>query len=316
MTEPRSVGRIERIVGRVRGTEAGPTLVALGAIHGNEPAGLLAAQRVLAQLDARDLRGEFVALSGNRGALSRGVRFIHRDLNRGWTDESIAMLADAVARKAKLSAENHEQKELLDAIDAVVADARGAVYFVDLHTTSAPGIPFVVADGHDSDHGFALAFGLPVFFGLADRLASALTPYLARRGVTAVAIEGGQNESESAIANHEAVITIALAAAGLVARDSAAARGLAEAEARLLDARHGLPQAIEVYHRHAIRPDDGFRMEPGFANIQPIAAGTLLARDRTGEIRAEEDCLVVMPLYQGLGDDGFFLGRELAGKRA
>ena len=53
-------------------------------------------------------------------------------------------------------------------------------------------------------------------------------------------------------------------------------------------------------------------MEPGFANIQSIAAGTLLARDRGGEIRAHEDCLVVMPLYQGQGDDGFFLGRPEA----
>ena len=52
-------------------------------------------------------------------------------------------------------------------------------------------------------------------------------------------------------------------------------------------------------------------MEPGFANIQPVARGQLLARDRRGEIRAPEDCLVVMPLYQGLGDDGFFLGRDL-----
>ena len=45
-----------------------------------------------------------------------------------------------------------------------------------------------------------------------------------------------------------------------------------------------------------MHPGDGFRMEPGFANIQPIAAGTLLARDNAGEIRAPEDCMMVMPL--------------------
>lgn len=312
LPDPAPARAPDRVLGRVRGAEPGPTLVALGAIHGNEPAGVRAAERVLARLDAKDVKGEFTALTGNRSALSRGVRFVHRDLNRGWTDEAIAMLADAETRDARLSAENREQKELFDAIDGIVQDARGPIFFVDLHTTSAPGIPFVVADGRESDHRFALAFGLPVFFGLSDRLASALTPFLCRRGITALAIEGGQNESEGAIENHEAVITIALAAAGLVARDAGSARALAASEARLEAARHGLPQAIEVYHRHAIRPDDGFRMEPGFANIQPIAAGTLLARDRKGEIRAEEDCLVVMPLYQGLGDDGFFLGRALA----
>ena len=51
-------------------------------------------------------------------------------------------------------------------------------------------------------------------------------------------------------------------------------------------------------------------MEPGFANIQRIQAGQLLARDRQGEIRAREDGVLVMPLYQRLGDDGFFLGKE------
>jgi hypothetical protein len=53
-------------------------------------------------------------------------------------------------------------------------------------------------------------------------------------------------------------------------------------------------------------PADEFAMAPGFANIQPV-----VARDRSGEIRADEDCLLVMPLYQGKGDDGFFLGREV-----
>jgi succinylglutamate desuccinylase len=303
---------IRRVLGRVRGDAPGPTLVALGAIHGNEPAGVHAANRVLSSLEEQDVRGELVALAGNRGALSHGVRFIHRDLNRGWTDEAIARERAAADEGVHLSAENREQLELLDAIGDVVRDARGPVFFLDLHTTSAPGIPFVVADGRESDHRFALAFGLPVFFGLSDRLASALTPFLCRRGITAVAVEGGQNDSESAVLNHEAVIRIALAETGVVARDAACASELATCEERLRDARRGLPQAIEVYHRHAIRPDDGFRMEPGFANIQPIAAGTLLARDKQGEIRANEDCLVVMPLYQGLGDDGFFLGRALA----
>jgi len=45
-----------------------------------------------------------------------------------------------------------------------------------------------------------------------------------------------------------------------------------------------------------------------------VRAGTLLARDKAGEIRAREDGIVVMPLYQGQGEDGFFLGRAVAGQ--
>jgi succinylglutamate desuccinylase len=36
-----------------------------------------------------------------------------------------------------------------------------------------------------------------------------------------------------------------------------------------------------------------------------------LARDLTGEITACETGLILLPLYQPLGDDGFFLGREV-----
>ena len=53
-------------------------------------------------------------------------------------------------------------------------------------------------------------------------------------------------------------------------------------------------------------------MEPGFANIQRTTGGTLLARDGRGEIRAPFDGLVLLPLYQPQGSDGFFYGRALS----
>jgi len=296
-----------RVVGRREGTGAAgegaaPVLVALGGIHGNEPAGLLAAERVLARI-AREpmvLRGTFVVLAGNRAALAAGTRFVDRDLNRGWSD----------APPTGGPSEDREQRELLAALDEAFANApAGGRFFVDLHTTSAPGVPFVVADGVEEAQAFALAFPLPVFFGLIGKLSSALLPWLVQRGVIGVSVEGGQNEAPSSVDHHEAVLWIALVAAGLIERS--ALPDYAASVARLERAGQGLPHAIEVYHRHGIAPADEFRMAPGFANLQPVARGTLLARDRRGEIRADEDCLLVMPLYQGKGDDGFFLGREL-----
>jgi hypothetical protein len=70
-------------------------------------------------------------------------------------------------------------------------------------------------------------------------------------------------------------------------------------------------RVVEVRHRHAIVPEDDFRMEPGFRNFQPVHRGQVLARDRKGEITARETGLILMPLYQRLGDDGFFLGRDV-----
>jgi succinylglutamate desuccinylase len=68
---------------------------------------------------------------------------------------------------------------------------------------------------------------------------------------------------------------------------------------------------IEVLSRHAVAPDHAFSMEPGFSTIHPTLRGTLIARDKRGEIRAPDDCLVLLPLYQAQGSDGFFVGRAL-----
>jgi len=70
-------------------------------------------------------------------------------------------------------------------------------------------------------------------------------------------------------------------------------------------------RVVEVRHRHAIMLEDGFQMEPGFRNFQPVRRGQVLARDRAGEITARETGHILLPLYQELGDDGFFLGREV-----
>jgi len=292
-----------RVVLRLRGAAPGPMLIVLGGIHGNEPAGLHAVEPLLERL-ALDA-GDFVVLSGNRTALAEGVRYIERDLNRGWSDEAIASLP-----RSGGSSEDDEQLSLLGAIEDALADARGPVTFLDLHTTSAAGHPFVVVGDDPAHRALAHAFGLPVFLGLVGKLSGALTPWLCTRGVTALAIEGGQNDDEWSVVRHTAAIRIALVECGLLPPSSLGPLNLSR---RLLEnAREDLPHEIEIVSRYAITPEDQFVMQPGFSNIHPVRAGTLLARDRHGEIRAPEDGLVVMPLYQGQGDDGFFMGRAVA----
>ena len=292
-----------RVVFRLRGEAPGPMLIVLGGIHGNEPAGLHAVEPLLSRLSLD--AGDFVVLSGNRAALAEGVRYLERDLNRGWSDEAIAALP-----RTGGSPEDDEQLSLLGAIEDALADARGPVTFLDLHTTSAAGHPFVVVGDDPAHRTLAHAFGLPVFLGLVGKLSGALTPWLCTRGVTAIAIEGGQNDDEWSVVRHTAAIRIALVECGLLAPSSLGPLNLSR---RLLEnAREDLPHEIEIVSRYAITPEDEFVMQPGFSNIHPVRAGTLLARDRHGEIRAPEDGLVVMPLYQGQGDDGFFMGRAVA----
>lgn len=301
-----------RVLARRRGDAPGPTLLAIAGLHGNEPAGVEAATRVLAALEARSpaLRGEFVVLAGNRAALARGTRFVQRDLNRQWTPERIEGLrADAANPGVALGPEDREQLELLDAVESALGVARGKHYVIDLHTTSADGVPFAMLGDRLSHRAFALEFPLPLLLGLLDAIGGTLLEYLERRGCVAFGVEAGQHASERSVAHHEAVLWIALVASGVLAETDAP--DLDTHRARLATAWRDLPHALRVHHRHAISPEDRFVMAPGFANVQRVKRGTMLARDVHGAIAAERDEVLVMPLYQKMGDDGFFLGREI-----
>ncbi len=70
---------------------------------------------------------------------------------------------------------------------------------------------------------------------------------------------------------------------------------------------HRLPAVSRVVHRHAVVPASGFVMEPGFRSFDAVRMGTLMAMDRTGPIRAPDDGMVFLPLYQDQGADGFFV---------
>jgi predicted deacylase len=306
----RSETRYERVVGSVRGESSGPTIIVVGGIHGNEPAGIRAAERVLARLSRDDagIRGELVAFGGNLGALRLGRRYIDKDLNRLWSDEKI----ERAKKSPQRDAEDRELLDLLSAIEDTMARARGDVYVLDLHTTSAAGTPFVLFGDTRRQRRFGCSFPIPVVLGLEEQVEGVLSGCTNARGCVSVAIEGGQHDDPASIDNLEACIWIALVSAGAIEKQRLPEHDDAY---RLLDRRRGsLPRVMEVTARQAITADDQFRMAPGFANLDHARAGQLLAHDKNGELRAPRDMLVILPLYQGLGSDGFFWGREVTAR--
>ena len=298
----------QRLVGALRSREPGPSLIVVGGIHGNEPAGLRAAQRVLGRLAEVPLRGELVVLAGNVRALRLGLRYQRRDLNRQWSARALLPPPAGVDADPD-DAERLEQAELRTALDEAVARARGPVAFLDLHTTSADGIPFVMVGDTLRHRAFARAFPLPLILGLEEQLDGVLSEYMTARGCVTLACEGGQHQSPAAADNLEALLWLALSAAGLV--DASRVPEHEAAWAHLDRARHGLPRVIEVLFRHPVVPEDEFVMEPGFANIAPVRSRQVVARDRRGELRAPSDGMILLPLYQVQGADGFFFGRAV-----
>lgn len=305
----------DREIGRVTGKMRGPTLIAVAAIHGNEHAGLPAARRVMEQMKSSgaNLRGELLCLAGNVASLRAGRRYEHRDLNRVWHERDVAALEAKVKRDERLDSEEREQLGLLEEIRAAIARARGPVFLVDLHTTSAHGVPFVLFGDTLAQRAFTSGLPLPVVLGLEEQLDGVLSAYWTRRGVTTFAVEGGQHDDPGSVDNLAAVLLLGAEAAGLFERG--AVKDTRAAYALLEERRGSLPRVMEVVSRHAIVDEDLFIMEPGFKNLDHARAMQLLARDRNGEIRAPRDGLVMLPLYQKQGSDGFFWGRAVSRAR-
>ncbi len=299
-------------IGRYGTAAAGtPTLIVVAALHGNEPAGMVAARRVLARLarDEAPLRGRLIALAGNLPALTAGRRFIDRDLNRAWTSDGIAAAIGAGADGPFETSEDGTLRDLAADLGAAIAAAPGTVHVIDMHTTSSRSAPFLLVADTLANRAFARAFGLPMVLGLEEQIEGTMLSHLGALGCVCLGVEGGQHDAPVAAENLEDLLWAALAELGMLAAGDAP--DLAASRARLVQARGDVPAVLEVRHRHAIAPVDAFQMRPGFVNFQAVRAGDLLAHDRNGPVRAAESGRILMPLYQGQGEDGFFMTRAI-----
>lgn len=293
------------------GNETGPTMIVFGSIHGNEAAGLHAVRRVgekLKRLKPK-INGRIFLLAGNTRAIARGVRFIDSDLNRHWTPENVARSMPSSSIPPTLS-EDFEQVEILQHLIGILDSAHDEVYVLDLHSTSAAGVPFATVGDTLRNRAFALQFPVTILLGIEEQLEGTLLEYLNNRGTVTLGFEGGQHFAESTIDTHEALIWLGLQNARMIEPSESID---VEYFRDVLKKSSGRSRIVEVRYRHAISGEDQFEMLPGFSNFDPIEHGQMLARDRTGEITAPDSGLMLMPLYQALGEDGFFIGRQVAG---
>lgn len=304
----------DRVLGRVRGPGHGPTLICVAGLHGNEPAGVLALERVLPVLAERQsgLSGEFVALLGNRSALAASRRFMDRDLNRAWTPERLDALrefgagsADYIGQRA--AHEDREQVELLHAIEEAVSLARGPVILIDFHTTSGFGGAFSTVSDRLSNRQLALHFPVPLILGLEEQLDGTLTDWFDGLGHTAIGFESGQHDEPQAVDRATSALWLAVVALGLLPPEMAPEADVAR---RDLEREYAhLPDVLEVRYRHEITEADGFVMGAGYDNFQPVRDDEILGEDIRGPVRAPEAGRILMPLYQAQGEDGFFIVR-------
>jgi succinylglutamate desuccinylase len=299
----------DRVIASLGSTERGDTLIVVGGVHGNEPAGWEASRRVASALADRaaHIAGRVTFITGNRRALALRRRFVDRDLNRAWTTPVVERIR---AEGPGNSAEDLEQADLIRELDELVATSSGTTWLLDLHTTSAMGGAFsTVADALPARE-LALRLPVPLVLGLEEMVDGTLHDWIGEHGVVTVAFESGQHAEPAAVDRAEAAIWLILEATGLIHPTHLPEAGAA----RKLLARDsvGLPAALEMRYRHPVDRADAFVMAPGWTNFQPVRKGETLAEDSGGPVRSPERGRMLMPLYQEQGEDGFFVVREFS----
>jgi hypothetical protein len=301
---------VPRILARFDSKRPGTTLVVTAGIHGNEPAGIYAIKQVIAKLNQSKqwLAGTVLFVSGNREALARGVRFIKHDLNRRWSKSATQELCSRSI--SQCTHEDREQRELLDLFLNLEQQAHGPLVFLDLHTTSGPSLPFVCFG--DTLENRNISFSLPIsaILGLEEIIADALLSWVSNRGHVGLAVEAGQHHDPETAVRHEAAIWLILAAVGCLSED--VPFSLSDYQRQLTQASKGAPKIVDILYRYVVQPEERFVMVPGYESFQRVIAGQVLAYNQHGPIVSKESGILLMPRYQGQGEDGFFLAREVS----
>lgn len=290
----------------------GPTLVILGGVHGNEPAGLLAGKRVVSALSEDQptrMLGRVIVLAGNLRALNdadKHTRYIDHDLNRLCTD-------DEMSRPSETSAEHAEMHELFAAIRSEHARSTEIV-LVDLHTTSADAPPVAVLEDSIAARSFVQKLGLPMILGFEEELQGLVADRVTQElGCVSCVIEGGRHDDPQSVDVHEAVIWSAMDALGMLPIDAIVhERTPASVIKEAVGAQAGC--VYDIRHRHEISGAD-FVVHDTVRTGTPAHAGrTLIATEHGQPVRAQVRGRVFLPNRQArrrIGDDGFFIVRRV-----
>lgn len=313
----------DRIIGERIGSQYGPLMIVFAQIHGNEPAGYKAVQELFSAIDAEYVKnpkfefcGRIVALQGNVKAAKQQVRFIKKDLNRSWLPKEVARI-QKTDNLEDLDPEDQEIKENLDLVNYYINLCQPPrVVVLDLHTTTAHGGIFTIPAPNEEARRIGLSMHAPVLHGFLDGLKGTTLHYFSKENfdvdMTAVCFEAGQHESEDSYKHAvSAIIKCFKSIGGFYAKDIESKHDL------LLEARSkGLPLEAKLMYVHPVKPEDEFRMTDAkvYNNFDPIEQGEILAYDKNGAISSLCKGLILMPLYQDQGSDGFFVIQEITAR--
>lgn len=292
---------MERIIGEIDGNGEGPLLIFVGGLHGNETTGMKALEKVFNEFsfDKSKLKGRAIAMRGNIEAIRQNIRYVSMDLNRIWDVKHYKRANDYQA------AELFELQELRQIVENELKGKYTKAYLIDLHTTSAPTIPFLVTKESSENKAFIEKLDVPYVTGLIGYLDGTMLGWMCDKGHCGMAFESGQHDSRVSVIKHESFVMLSMYYSGFL--PELPEKMVAELHQILDDELKPKHNHFQLIKRYKIDEEEEFKMMKGYSNFQKIIKSEVLAKNKHGDIVSNVNGNIFMPLYQDQGDDGFFI---------
>jgi succinylglutamate desuccinylase len=272
------------------GTFSAPHVGVMGALHGNEMAGLRAIERARAEaleFVTRMQQGTVVFIHGNPLASEQRRRHSEGgvDINRLFKYDYV----DNLAREA-WTFEHHRALELRPLVTGLDA-------LLDLHSASRPTPPFAICDGRPVGIDLARRMGCQVTHGwdgpgmLMDHVSIGS---LVMQGRPALSVECGQHDDPASLDNAWQIMTRFLGALGVTDHDESSE-----------------PAPVYRLFGRVVKPTHVFELARPFQSFDRLAPGELLGSGEGVSISVEEEAYLLLPTPNAIrGEDLVYLARR------
>ncbi len=305
---------LNRVRWSIKGNPAGPVIVLFVGIHGNEPAGLRAVDRIAEKLEdnGTELNGSIYAITGNIRAVQLGIRYLDTDLNRLWETFRPEAGKYGANGKASVSAEYQESLEIRDTIEEILNEhghKKSEFIFSDLHTTSSKSCAFILLNDTLANRELARKFPVPQILGIEENIHGTLLSYINNLGYKAIGFEAGAHEDDVSIERSEAFLWLLMVYNRMVEISAEQVRVF---ENRIRSGQDIPDSYYEIRYHKPVQDASKFQMISGYQNFDQIEKDEPLAYEHDRLLRAPVEGRIFMPLYQEAGNDGFLIIREVS----
>jgi len=271
----------------IKAAAAGPKLLIISGIHGNEHCGVEAVLSLLERFSSGALtlkKGTLKLVIANEEALKLNQRYIEHNLNR--------LFLDDLSEPTQSSYEWRRAQEIKPLL--VEAD-----YFIDLHSTSGPSEAFLFCEEPLLDYCRDLGVeNIVVGWGTlgCDSIAGDTENYGFKHSSIGFTVECGQHIAPKSFTN---ALQISL---NFLSSHKVIERPIAPVERTYYFLKY-------LY----LKNEHDFEFRKNFSNLESLASGEIIGFSNKIEVLAPYDCAIVLPTavnLTGIGESLFMIAER------